>query len=265
MPRNSKNRYLINSILRASSVLRCLSGGKSHFKISEIARELELNRSAVYRILLSLEKDRFVEKDENTGEYSLGIATFEIGSTYLGQTDLIKVSTTVMADLALKTQETVGLAVLSDTVVTYMYKVEPPRTLKVMSKTSRISPVYCTALGKVLLAHQPKDEFSRIISELKLKPFTQNTITSKKRLAEELRVIRKKGYAFDRREHEEDSECIGAPIRDHFGDVIAALSTSGPKKKIGTPQEKKYVSWVMEAAAMISSKMGYRGEARSLH
>lgn len=244
--------------------MRCLSGGKTHFKISEIARELKLNRSAVYRILISLEKDRFVEKDENTGEYSLGIATFEIGSTYLGQTDLIKVSTPVMADLALKTQETVSLAVLSDTVVTYMYKVEPPQTLKVMSKACRLSPVYCTALGKVLLAHQPKDEFSRIISELKSKPFTQNTITSKKRLAEELRVIRKKGYAFDRREHEEDSECIGAPIRDHFGDVIAALSTSGPKRKIGTPLEKKYVIWVMEAAAMISSKMGYRGEAQSL-
>jgi DNA-binding IclR family transcriptional regulator len=252
-----KERYLINSIIRACNILRCLSRDKNHFRISELARQLQLDRSTTYRILLSLEKCGLAEKNNKTGEYSLGVAAFEIGNTYLRRMDFIQISKPIMTDLALKAQETVHLAVLSDTEIVYVDKVDSPRTLGVMSKIGQRAPVYCTALGKVLLAHQPKDELSSLIDRIKLKPFTQNTITSKKRLAEELKVIREKGYAVDQREYEEDVECIGAPIRNHLGDTIAALSISGPQRKMDTPLEKQYVSQVVEAAALISSKMGY--------
>jgi DNA-binding IclR family transcriptional regulator len=265
MASNPKERYSINSIIRASHILKCLSGGKTHFKISELARHLGLDRSTTYRILLSLERTDFVEKDEKAGTYSLGLAAFEIGNAYLKQKDLIQVCKPIMADLAQKVQETVHLAVLSETEIVYVDKVDSPRSLGVMSKIGQRGPVYCTALGKTLLAFQPEDQQSRIIHEIRLTPLTPRTITSKQKLMEELRGIRKQGYALDRREIEEDVECMGVPIRNHLGDVIAALSISGPKKKIGTSLEKQYVSWVMEAAAMISSKMGYRGEAHSLH
>lgn len=70
-------------------------------------------------------------------------------------------------------------------------------------------------------------------------------------------MIREKGYVLDQREYEEDVECIGAPIRNHLGNVIAALSISGPQRKIGAPLEKQFISQVIEAASMVSSKMGY--------
>jgi DNA-binding IclR family transcriptional regulator len=129
-----------------------------------------------------------------------------------------------------------------------------------MSKIGQRAPVYCTALGKTLLAHQPEDELSRIIKEIQLKPFTKNTITTKRRLVEELKVIREKGYALDQREYEEDVECIGAPIRNHLGEVISALSISGPHKKINTPKEKQYIDQVIKATSLISSNMGYKRE-----
>jgi DNA-binding IclR family transcriptional regulator len=88
-------------------------------------------------------------------------------------------------------------------------------------------------------------------------PLTPRTITSKQKLVEELKGIRKQGYALDRREIEEDVECIGAPIRNHIGDVIAAISISGPQRKIDTPQEKHFISEVVKAAVLISSKLGY--------
>jgi DNA-binding IclR family transcriptional regulator len=72
-----------------------------------------------------------------------------------------------------------------------------------------------------------------------------------------LKRVRAQGYAFDHSEHEEDAECIGAPIMDHLGHVIAAISISGPQKKIGTPQERQFINWVVEAASLISTKMGY--------
>ena len=257
MASHPKERYLINSILRASSILKCFSGAKTHFKISELARHLGLDRSTTYRILLSLEQEGLVEKDEKTGTYSLGLAAFEIGNAYLRQMDLIKVSKPMMDDLALKAQETVHLAVLSDTEIVYVDKVDSPRTLGVMSKIGQRGPVYCTALGKTLLAFQPEDEQSKIIQKIRLIPLTPRTITSKQKLVEELGRIRKQGYALDRREIEEEVECIGAPIRNHLGNVIAALSISGPQRKIGTPQEKQFIRDVVKAAALVSSKLGY--------
>jgi DNA-binding IclR family transcriptional regulator len=257
MTSNSKDRYLINSILRASHVLKCFLGEKSHFKISEIARQLKFDRSTTYRILLSLEKCGLVEKDQKTGEYSLGLSTFEIGNAYLNRIDFPKVSKPMMTDLALTVQETVHLAVLSGTEIVYVDKVDSPRPLGIMSKIGQRAPLYCTALGKVLLAFQPEDELKRIIHQLKLVPLTSNTITAKQKLLEELRTIRRQGYALDNREIEEDVECIGAPIRNHLGNVIAALSISGPQRKIGTPQEKNFVAEVVKTAVLISSKLGY--------
>jgi len=264
MTSSKKDRYLINSILRASNVLRCFSEEGSHFKISDLARQLHLDRSTTYRILLSLEKCGFVEKDEKTGEYSLGMAAFEIGNAFIRQMDFIKISKPILVDLALKAQETVHLAVLSNTEIVYVDKADSPRTLGVISKIGQRGPVYCTALGKVLLAHQPQEELNRIIQEIKLRPYTKNTITSKKVLMEELKEIREKGYSLDRREIEEDVECIGAPIRDHRGEVIAALSISGPEKKIATPNEVQFVNQVVVAAALISAKMGYQEEGRAI-
>ena len=255
-----KERYLINSILRASNILKCFSGDKTHFKITELARQLGLDRSTTYRILLSLEKAGFVERDEKAGTYSLGLGAFEIGNAYLRQKDLIQVSRPVMADLAQKVQETVHLAVLSETEIVYVDKCDSPRSLGVMSKIGQRGPLHCTSLGKILLAFQPEEEQLRIIQKIKMNAFTSRTITTKQGLVEELKIVKRQGYALDRREIEEDVECIGAPILDHLKNVIAALSISGPQRKIGTPKEKQVIQDVVSAAALISSKMGYRKE-----
>jgi len=264
MASKNKDRYLINSIIRASNILRCFSKEGSHFKISELARQLHLDRSTTYRILLSLEKCGFLEKDEKTGEYSLGMAAFEIGNTYLRQMDFVLISKPVMVDLAAKIQETVHLAVLSGTEIVYVDKVDSPRTLGVMSKIGQRGSLHSTALGKVLMAFLPEAESSRIMKQIKLTPFTSNTISSRAKLTDEVKKVRRQGYAFDFRESEEGVECIAAPIRNHMGDTVAALSISGPQRKIGTAQEKEFVSQVVEAGKLISSKMGYRNSLQEI-
>jgi len=262
MSGHAKDRYLINSILRASRILRSFLGGKTHYKISELALHLGLDRSTTYRLLLSLEKCGLVEKDEKTGEYSLGMAAFEIGNIYMRQMDFIQVSKPRMAELAARVQETVHLAVISGTEIVYVDKVDSPRALGVMSKIGQRGPLHSTALGKVLLAFQPEGELSGIMRQIKLKSFTADTISSKRKLMDELRKIRRKGYAFDFKESEQGVECIAAPIRNHLGDVVAALSISGPHRKINTPQEKQYIDQVMEATSFISSKMGYKEDLK---
>ena len=257
MASNPKERYSINSIIRAVTILKCFSGDKKHFKISELARHLGLDRSTTYRILLSLELCGLVEKDEKAGTYALGLGAFEIGNAYLRQMDVIQISKPIMAELAQKVQETVHLAVLSEREIVYVDKVDSPRALGVMSKIGQRGPLYCTALGKVLLAFQPENVSEEIIRHLRLVPLTPNTITSRQKLIEELKTIRRQGYALDHREIEQEVECIGAPIRNHLGNVILALSVSGPQRKIHTSKEKYFISEVVGAAGLISSKLGY--------
>lgn len=252
-----KERYYINSILRAGNILKCLAQGKGSYKLSELAALLDLDRSTTYRILLSLEKCQFVERNHQTGEYSLSVGALELGSAYLRKIDLIQIARPVMADLAWKAQETVHLAILSDTEILYIDKVDSPRSLGVMSKVGQRNPIYCTALGKALLAFQSPPEQSRILKKIDLKPFTSRTIISKNALRKELEGVRQKGYAYDRREIEEDIECIAAPVRDHLGNAVAAISISGPQRKINTSQEDVFVNQVLTAAKLISAKLGF--------
>jgi IclR family transcriptional regulator, KDG regulon repressor len=253
-----KERYLINSILRAGGILKTFAEGKGSFTLREMAQFMELDRSTTYRILLSLERCGLVEKNGKTGEYSLGLGAFEIGSAYQRRTDFVPIAKPFMEELALKAQETVNLAVLSGTEILYLDKVDSPRSVGVMSKIGQRNPIYCTSLGKSLLAFQNQEEQTRIIAEIEFKPLTPHTIVSKKEFLKEMKQVRLQGYALDRREIEEDVECIAAPIRNHLGIAVAAISISGPQKKIQTRQEKDYVGWVMEAAEGISSRLGFK-------
>jgi DNA-binding IclR family transcriptional regulator len=258
-----KERYLINSILRAGRILKALSEGKGSFTLRETAQLMKLDRSTAYRLLLSLEKCGLVEKDEKTGTYSLGLGAFEIGSAYQRRADFVPIAKPFMEELARKAQETVNLAVLSGTEILYLDKVDSPRSVGVMSKIGQRNPVYCTSLGKSLLAFQREEDQARIIAGIEFKRLTPHTITSPKEFREELKRIRLQGYALDRREIEEDVECIAAPIRNHLGNAVAAVSISGPQKKIQTPRETEYVGWVTEAAEGISSRLGFKKAAAS--
>jgi DNA-binding IclR family transcriptional regulator len=256
-----KDRYLINSILRAGGILKALAEGKGSLTLRETAQVMKLDRSTTYRLLLSLEKCGLVEKDGKSGTYSLGLGAFEIGSGYQRRADFVSIAKPFMEELARKAQETVNLAVLSGTEILYIDKVDSPRSVGVMSKIGQRNPVYCTSLGKSLLAFQKEEDRAEILDAIEFKPLTPHTITSRKEFLKEMEQIRAQGYALDRREIEEDVECIAAPIRNHLGNAVAAISISGPQKKIQTPQEKEYVHWVTEAAESISSRLGFKKNA----
>ena len=184
-----KDRYLINSILRAGRILKALSEGKGSFTLRETAQMMKLDRSTVYRVLLSLEKCGLVEKDEKAGTYSLGLGAFEIGSAYQRRADFVPIAKPFMEELARKAQETVNLAVLSGTEILYLDKVDSPRSVGVMSKIGQRNPVYCTSLGKSLLAFQREEDQERIVAEIEFTPLTPHTITSRKELLKELNQI----------------------------------------------------------------------------
>jgi len=251
------NRYTINSITRACQLLMCFNKDDTRFKPSELAKLLDLDRSTVYRILLSLEKCGMVERDASTGRYSLGVALLKMGMVYLRSTNLTSIAHPLMIELAAKVKDTVNLTVLSGNQVLYIDKVDSPRSLGILTEVGSLLPLYCTGVGKTLLAYQPADKIDRYIDTCEFTARTKNTITSQKQFRRELKKIQQQGYAQDHREWADEIMCFAAPIFNYREEIIAALSVSGPYLGMAEAgMHAEIIQHVKTVANIISAKMG---------
>jgi DNA-binding IclR family transcriptional regulator len=180
-----------------------------------------------------------------------------LSETLLATTELRKEAHPVMEDLAARYQETIHLAVLDDTQAVYVDKLEGRQAVRV-DITSLGARLYahCSALGKVLLAYSPEAEVKRIIQMAGLPSFTPNTITNEEELEQSLEKIRKQGFAYDLEEILPDLCCVAAPIYDHTGRVIAAISMSIPAYRFRRSQSD-YRDAIVRTAKIISQRLGH--------
>ena len=172
--------------------------------------------STVHRFLVNLETAGFLNCSRD-GVYQLGIACFAIGQAALSQLDLRRVSLPYLEDLNRQTRETIHLTLRHGLSAVYVEKLDSPEQLRIYSRIGAAVPLYCTAVGKVMLAYMPDEERERLLPQLGLKRFTPNTVGNLQELAAELYRVRKNGYACDLEEHELHIRCIAAPIWDHAG------------------------------------------------
>jgi len=257
----NRDPYLINSVLRAARILESFSFQKPAYTNSELSKVLGLNRSTVTRLLYSLERAGFLERNGKTREYRLTHRLFRIGSVYINQVSLHTEAMPLLLNLASWCKETVHLAVLNDGEVFYLDKVESPQSIGMRSRIGNKSPAYATGVGKVMLAYLDEGILEAYLKSTKLKAHTTKTITDSVTLRKHLRKIREQGYAIDTGEHEADVKCIAAPVRGENGDVIAGISISGPVFRINQEEvETKFINAVRETANAISNRLGYLGE-----
>jgi DNA-binding IclR family transcriptional regulator len=154
--------------------------------------------------------------------------------------------------------ETVHLTVLEGNEVLYVDCLESSKRLRTYSVIGVRAPLYCTSVGKAILAFLDNEEQNRILDTITFEKFTENTITDKSFLKDELRTIAQRGYAVDNMEHEEGLRCVGAPIRNHAGKVFAAISVSGPSQRITLGNVSEIGKVVIAQAESISKQLGYR-------
>ncbi|NIO03922.1 MAG: helix-turn-helix domain-containing protein [Proteobacteria bacterium] len=252
------DRYLINSVLRAARILESFSFEKSTYTNSELSKKLHLNKSTVTRLLCSLEKAGFLQRNNKTAEYRLTHRLFRIGSIYINQIGLHSEAMPLLSELASSCKETVHLAVLNEFEVFYLDKVESSQSIGMMSRIGNKSPSYCTGVGKVMLAHLSENDLEKFFCSIELKGHTPNTITDPAKLRLHLHKIREMGYAVDNAEHETEVKCVAAPVRDRAESVIAGISISGPVFRMTQERIKKeLIPAVKETANMISIRLGY--------
>jgi len=145
----------------------------------------------------------------------------------------------------------------------YLAKEESSQTIRMISYVGKRAPLHCTALGKVMLAYLPEGERKKILEDRELPRLTENTITDKRELEKELNKVKKQGFALDRGENEKDVRCIAAPIRNHQGKVIAAISISAPIFRIDKNVQNNLKKALMETSRKISKRLGYNDKLQN--
>lgn len=229
--------------------------------ITTIARRLGWTKSMVHRQASTLASLGYLEQDEETGRYRLGLKLFELGSKVVRQRDLRREAGAAVEALMHDSQETVHLAVLDDTRgdVVYVHIMEAPQAIRLYTEIGARHPSYCAATGKVLLAHLPDERLERLLETLTLRRFTDNTIADKAALRTHLATVRRRGYAVDREEYRVGVCGVAAPIRDHRAHVVAAINVGGPASRLTPAAISTLVPRVKQAAADISRRLGYLG------
>ncbi len=209
-------------------------------------------------LLASLAQVGLLGKTE-AGRYRLGWRLVALSETLLAATELRREARPIMEELAAQYQETIHLAILDDAKVVYVDKLEGRQAVRIelTSLGTRLYP-HCSALGKVLLAYRPEAEVKRIVKTGGLPRFTPNTITDEGELGQALTKIRKQGYAYDLEEILPDLCCVGAPVHNYTGDVLAAISMSVPAYRFQRSQTE-FRKAIVRGAKMISERLGYYG------
>jgi DNA-binding IclR family transcriptional regulator len=245
----------VHSVDRAISILQVLARHGAA-GVTEIAAELDVHKSTVSRLLGTLEARGLVEQSSNRGRYRLGFGVVQLAAGAAKKHDLSVISRPVCHDLAEKVGETVNVAVKDENSVVSIDQVIGSSTVTTMNWVGQRTPMHATSAGKVFLAHLTPAELDRNLAE-GLERFTEHTIVAATALKEQLETVRHQGYAHTLEEHEIGLAAVAAPIRALDGDVIAALTVSGPKYRINEHTIPEVAPHVMSAAAEISERNGY--------
>lgn len=246
----------VQSIDRAFSLLELLCASREGLAIHELSGKTGLHKSTVHRLLAALSARGYVRKDEG-GRYRMTTRICELSAQIVESLDVLQVARAPMEALSHSTGETVHLVMREGDEIVYIHKVESDASsMRMFSRIGMRRPMYCTAMGKAILAELPEEEVERIWDTSDIQAYTEHTIISLDRLRDALDRVRQRGYAVDNQENELGVRCIAATIHDHTGGICGALSISAPLLRLSDSKITKVLPELMAACSMISTEMG---------
>ncbi len=256
----SPHRGSIQSVDRALSLLEALAEAGGEASLTDLSRRTHLNVSTCHHLLSTLVNWGYVAKVPGRRSYALGARVLYLGHACLRQVDLPRRAQSYIDRINQVTGESVHLAVLqADNIVT-LVKREARHAVRVDSgMLGRSDAPHATATGKAMIAWLPEDQIRRMLPADGLKRFTEKTILDFDTLIEELRHVRRNGFATDSEEFQPGVVCIGAAIRDHAGAVVGAISASAPAMRATEAHLALMQQEVMGATSALSAELGEPG------
>lgn len=246
---------IVQSVERAIEIIDYFSD-TAELGVSEIANRMSLSKSTVYGLINTLAAYGYLEQTENK-KYRLGLKLFELGNLVQGRMDVRLEAKPYCQLLANKYHTTVHLATFSEGEIVYVDKVDAGKSLVVYSQIGKRAPMYCTGVGKAILAYLPREYIEEYLLAKPMEAVTEHTITTREGLLKELEVIRGRGYAVDDEEIEPGLHCIAAPIFNHKGQARMAISIAFPYGRMWDLDWEQAVQDVRYYASQISERLGY--------
>jgi DNA-binding IclR family transcriptional regulator len=248
-------RNRVQSLDRALEILKLL-GSEPEMRVTDLARRLEVHKSTAFRLLATLQEHGLVEQNPVSEKYRLGYGLVRLAGSVVGELDLARAARPILEQLAIRTSETVNLAILQGDQVVNIDQIAAPHLVVNVNWVGKQTPLHCTSNGKVLLAYLPEDERGTLLGR-PLHRFTPRTITDPRTLEKQLRRVVDDGYAFTLEELELGLNAVAAPVRGSDGAVRAAVSVAGPSYRVTPHRLQELGEMVKEAAEAITQRMGY--------
>ena len=221
----------IRAVHRAIELLRALGRNPGGATVSELAVQLGMPKSSVYRLLVTLRRSDWVAFDPDSELYRLGVGLLEVSAGVLDRLDLREIARPHLLAMVRECDESVHLGLPNDTNVIYALKFESTQSIRMVSEVGRLAPLYCTGLGKALLAWMPEGEREALLERIELRRFTKTTLTDLGALREDLAEARARGFAIDEGEHEDFVRCVAAPLIGPQG-LVGSMSIAAPAFRI---------------------------------
>lgn len=241
----------IQSLARGLMILDILGRSQEGASITELAEILGVDKGSASRLMATLARHGYSEKDPVTRRYFLGTQIIRLSESLLARMPLREIAKPFLQQLMERTGECSHLAVLAQGKALYIDQVESPATLRVNVRVGQMAPLHCTALGKVLLA------FSNSELPDKLERFTLKTITDQDTLRHHLVAVRQQGYALDKEEYDSCVCCIAVPVYDYQNKVVGAMGISGPSARLSSEKLSEMITITIEVGKALSARMTF--------
>lgn len=247
----------VQVLQRAMDVLEVIGTSTEPVSLKNITEKVGLPKSTVYRILSNLESRGYV-CCSNEGGYRLGLTFLTLGQKAERGFELKRLARPHMTRLNQLTNESVHLGMLARNKVLYLDSIDSPHTIRLVAQIGGTNLLHCTSLGKALLIAHSDEEIRQILVEVGMERRTHYTLVTPEAFLKEMEVVRRVGFGFDDRESDNECFCIGAPIYNHLGQVLAAISVSGPISRVSRRTAETIVApRLIEATKSISRSLGH--------
>ena len=251
-----KKYYQITTLEKGIRILELLAD-QSALTVTEVADGLKTHRAAAHRFLATFRDLGYVEKSDDN-KYQLTFRIFEIGEKVARRLEIRQTARRYMRELSTAFKETVNLGFLDGTEILHLDKIDSSEILRIDASLGSKTPAYCTALGKAILANLTDEALNDYMKAIRLVQHGPNTIVSKKKLRDELRKTRERGYAVDNEELAQGLRCVAAPVFDHTGQAKFAISISCPSMRLSMDDVDNVQPKIRDLCRQLSLRMGYQ-------
>jgi len=252
----------VKSVKKAFQIMEELDKS-GELGIGDLSERLLMDKATVHRLVNTIKDAGYVSQNPENKKYSNSLKLLAMGNRVMGKSGIKHVARPFLEELSEKTGETINLGICIDNKIVYLDKLESSSTIKVDLGIGVSVPIFCSGMGKAILAFTPEEEREELLKGVSFERFTEHSIVDKSMLLKELESIRKDGYSMDDEEYIEGLICFGAPVFDFNGRPAAAVSISCPKYRYNREKHLQlYTRLVTDAAQRISAMMGYTSPPR---